>query len=665
MRNDPLDDNRSSPPAAAASDTEPNPDELTWNDIDALIKQAQTDPLYHSDKKLNFQSASERWASSIDGSDIEPCLGTPATDFLDYLQYRLDDLDNIYSRFFRKSPHEPAILIRDARKAHPAQKDDAKIALERAYICCLQRCFTTMRSILFAGHTKQHDGLKDIMCELSIQFEELRKNPFTTTEELKKLEGRFNGRLIDALIKLKLTKPGQSTEDYQKLLTYYRNFSSVIDPAHIIYTLIEKVRTLQQKGDSEPTEVTDQLLEVESPITVLTEEQLCKLDELKVQLEGNPTLNDAGKALLIFIDQVRNPTTRPSSQLRKFPNGYGNIFGLLNGYSVRTILKTRTADGETFTLIDNQFVRHGALAASKEQKGADNKRVRADAAARNIQQIQAILLPTSKLHLMTLITPSVLNRGYETSIFEATRQAATSLAAEGEPGQPVSVLVGNCPFNFIGALEKGKIGLQGSTNGLTPWSSKGTLLARSRSVSLVTTVPAKRKEIINKGVGAAIDSEKLGSYTVAISCASGQDRTGTFIILFQVKKIALATGLSLEEAAEFYAIGRIVQTVATAATPGSYAIKDDSCIPGLFSSAIDGSVYIPLLAKTNKKRPIQLPTTAKLQKKWGSMADIWQKAAASATSSAAPTDIEDDEFVILDMEGEETDTENSNRPSTA
>ena len=439
--------------------------------------------------------------------------------------------------------------VRDARCAVPLDK---RMSHEHPLIegnNLLLRCLARLQAIDYALSKSPFQEMEESRSSLNRTLQTLIVDVFTctqlpnpgvqTSKHLKKLEEAFDTELIKRLHEAMLTEGCETEEDAKQLLFYYRNLSSVLEPAKTLVTLTY----------DETTGVTHR--ETQYPVTTKTASQLQALEELR-ECRSCPTKTErtahTSRAMAfqeadrVFVDLLKKPDRALPAQARKT-----HLVGTKNAFVVKNELfqeVDRNADDLGTSAMEFFLGRTGSLVYVG--KGETDDRVAVQAEQNLIQLEEKWREITGKTNSLQV---TVLN---------------TNMHWDGQH-RMVGVLrqiCGNLPGRFkmvhVSVNEVGTFG--------------------QPSVSGAGRTPFQKATRVSVAVRTVLQAITEGLFSI-VHCASGQDRTGT--VIEKAKQLTMeewyrSQALSTDNIETMQALGGNAGEIASHLVPGSPGMKFDS-----------------------------------------------------------------------------------------
>ena len=478
----------------------------------------------------------------------------------------------------------------------------------------LLRMLSRLRPICYAIGTNN----KDMNMNMNIEFATLAEEILTTAqneksasqklESIKNIEKGFNTYLLEQLHAANLTTEIYTEEDAKKLLFHYRNMSSLLEPARTVVTYTYE----ETKGAL--------VREIQYPVTEKTEDQKKCLEQLKSEIpypsKSEMSAHSKLKLALqkvdtLFADKMLADDTMLPAQTRKT-----NLVGVKNAYIGETSVVFLGGSGlnDDPNAIFNQkyeknktksfwYARTGSPVYVGKGEKDDSVQLHTE---ENLKQIIMAANkrrgitegePGLKIHFTSLNTDSILNLENQNIIIGNLKKA---LLKENTSGS-----FSNVPTNFEGK-----------------WFHSSNISSQFSASPDKTTLSTNR---FDEASNLALKVAENDNFISTIGCASGQDRTGTAVVLAQTKWLTQQfdafdskppapqgeseelinsdeTKIQLtnkERASNLLATGGNAAEIATELVHGSPGMKSESD-PGIFSKNVS-STYYRKSANTNKE----------------------------------------------------------------
>lgn len=532
-------------------------------------------------------------------SDLVNAFNTFASEkppfFNAVLQIALDAVDGVKTVFVDPSKQNPSVefptgyaYVRDACNATPTVEHDGRVT--RAKIAMFQRTFQTMRAVLYDPSEKL-PVLKTLNAFINKHYRELLTFDYNDLDAIEAQEIAFNTLLIAVLIKT--SSASMTTNDHAKLLAHYRDLSSVLDPAVSVVTVTQYEMHAGEKYYH---------LEQAHPITQKTEKQKNEINSIR----GTDYLSLATET---FKGLIQKDDRRLPAQSRKHI-----AIGVKNGYVTESKHYTVGSDGQIRSDDEKTYqdIRHGSLTYVGKQKLTKDELIAYT--KDNIEQLELAYLQSysgTPLHITILLTDCSIQK--QDRILDCAREAIDQLNAGREDGK--KIILSNIAVNIPGVFyneqlasevyRKLSIGArlrQGLSHVIRRFLGPLTNIFYAGAMTIMGSMLRRWRYHDAVDLPALVEQ----GHTTSISCASGQDRTGTVHELKEIKRIVKHSKgvISFDEAAYTHAAGGHNVVLASAASPGSPGLKRDSHVTGLFPEKVNALLYRQELAKTNKARPV-------------------------------------------------------------
>lgn len=428
---------------------------------------------------------------------------------VDTLRQRNDERFGIASFRYHDEATNQDVWVRDATSAFlldnfPAYND---VEIERNN--CLLRCLARLRAIDYAITNCGYPKAREVSSVLRERFEALMQDDNPS-------EAAFNTFLIEQLHEANLTEGCYTVEQAEKLLSHYRNLSSVLDPAMPLVTLTyDKEDGVLQK-------------EVQYPVTEKTPEQQKDISATLTAVEPYPLPHEKNahttlpiamqSADAIFAGLIKRNDRMLPAQVRKTHA----VGGVRNAY----IVKVETVFDSGLTDIKSAVNRPmQALSDTKPfwfarmgmpvfvGKGESKERIN-HLTAKNLEQIRMaaqghIGRDIDGVHLTVLNTN--IPHEKQDQMIEGIRQAVAQRGSRDEFSNVAVNDIGTA-FNSVELSQGMQDALKSKGSHPWLWGSPGQ--------------KANRLDIAVEVMQTASDSENKLS---CVLCASGQDRTGTTV----------------------------------------------------------------------------------------------------------------------------------------
>jgi hypothetical protein len=374
----------------------------------------------------------------------------------------------------------------------------------------LLRCLSRLRAIDYAIAKKLpgEDGkalrqqLKVKMGDLITHIRSLNdsdKKDEEKLKEMKALEKKFDSDLVEQLHEAGLTNGCKTAADAEKLLTYYRDLSSLVSPARTLVTLTydEDAQMLHR--------------ETQFPVTEKTTEQKEALATARIATGSEATKTARQEADSLFADlAARDDRLLPAQTRNTHLIGVKNAFIVKNELMAVSPDELETAGTRTADLEDTLWLARSAVPVYVG-KGVDDEHVQ-EHTRLNLDQMRLaakkhIGQDGMTLHVTTLNTLSPLQNQAPMirHLYSATRRRKN--------GDDISYM----PVNIDGTHRFLDIAPALQTEAV----SSGRVLPRG-------SAPLQKAWRLNSAatvILAAATEHRLSM----VQCASGQDRTGTAI----------------------------------------------------------------------------------------------------------------------------------------
>jgi hypothetical protein len=406
------------------------------------------------------------------------------------------------------------------------------------------------------------------------------KLDYINSEEL-----TFNNFLLNELCEANLTSGIYTQEDGEKLLSHYRNLSSLLVPARTMVTVTydADAKVLHR--------------ETQYPVTIKTLKQKAELDNLKAvtpypigdEKTAHTTLKKAlQQADSFFAEEIVADDTALPAQTRKT-----HLVGAKNAFVVKNELffgvEQESINAQVNATPENTLWLGRTGSPAYIGKGETSSRV-LEHTKEALEQIRltaeslmprAVDAPRLQLHMTILNTDSPLE--HQSTIVDNIQDAmkdtdnAWSYAPTNWDGTN----------RLLEVSDKLNFELSKKPSGSSPSDKKGRL----ESVASIMQAAAKQPNFLS-----------------VVNCASGQDRTGTAVEKTTQDWIAERYALN-GQGHSIPRIGTIRATSFNAAeitshhVHGSPGMKQDSQTDGIFSEKADREFYRNS-AKTNKKNKV-------------------------------------------------------------
>jgi hypothetical protein len=408
------------------------------------------------------------------------------------------------------------------------------------------------------------------------------------------------------LQKTKLDGGMKKSSDYKKLLAHYRDLAATLDPAKSMSTLV--------KHEMDGFEITQ--IEISHPITEKTPEQITQLDVMqKITLKQPEQYNDFHSAKKLafqqanqaFCDLIKKSNRRLPAQARKTIGPT-----LKNGYIVHNILEFK--NGDVISTSKTMYLRCGSLAYI----GADDNEKKLERYAHeNVLQLQKAA-GNKSLHVTMLLTDSAINQ--QDIMISISKTALNNL----------KMYFSNIPTNIHGTLLKAE---------LSPLV-KDHISASAKSFDFLNRVAR-----INLAAMVINSANKAANIVSVVTCASGQDRTGTALeaaTLLWVQEEYAANkllGVTKTEIELLRASGCHNAILASLATPGSTGMKDDSKVLNYFTD-LTNKYYYRKEANTNKYPPVDSSAIESFIKTWQEdIVKVYEKSLAKVDGATSASEL--------------------------
>lgn len=470
-----------------------------------------------------------------------------------------------------------------------------KTILERERLV-LQNKIKELINEIIKFHKKDYKGQRKLSSEE------------TTAENaaLTNLHTKFNSDLIQVLHNTRLDEGLTKPEDLENHLCYYRDLSSLLDPAKSMVTRIQTTHT--DKTKQKNTVVTH--TETAHPITVKTKKQIQQLDAL------TPKKTVAAQiATAAFLPLMKRDDRRLPAQTRKTLGPT-----IKNGYIVHNVISA--GNGKRCEFIS---LRSGTPTCI----GKDiSEQQRAEYTEENLLQAQNAARaytnnPKLTLHLTCLLTR--LGGDSQDTMIGVTKTVRQKDSLKGR-WSLVSINELGC-----GAL------LETSAALATRTTADDLLVAKPLLYHLGETFPHRKAKRIAKA-GHIINVSSLDFIILANDdknplkkaahkeiminlafCASGQDRTGTAMEVATLQwgmqaYQAIELAITAEQLETIRGLGCHNAVLASLATPGSIGLKTVSTPDNYFSPETTEFYYRKITANTNKDAPIDSVRVASILK---------------------------------------------------
>ena len=419
------------------------------------------------------------------------------------------------------------------------------------------------------------DSLKQQFGVLVKKVEALRDSKDEAAlEALKKLEKSFNRVLIEKLHDAGLTDGIKNGKEAEKLLNYYRNLSSLLQPARTMVTV-----TYDEAAKVRARETAYSITQKTAAQKALIE----NLETLPSYQSHRPAMQKADslfKALMLEDDRAMPAQTRKTHL----------VGGLKNAFLVKNELIFEDESGEPQT-----ETRWGGRMATPVYVGKGEKPAAIQAQTReNMEQFRQAekeirgLRKPSKIHVTTLNTKSMQENQH---VMIEHLEQATRKNSDNEDDYSYA------PLNFQGKFDALNVA-EGVEKPIE--KSYGSSVERAESDA----------EIV-------LNATKAGFLSV-INCASGQDRTG--IITERAKQKWIkdmyqehGKQFKAEQIETISAKGGHAAEITTHHVHGSPGIKVKSKVQAKFKRIFSGQLFSEPVgrefhrksADTNKKSPVE------------------------------------------------------------
>jgi hypothetical protein len=534
------------------------------------------------------------------------------------LDAALDEMDGIKTSIHIDPEHKEfptgIAKIRDASMALPFDQRLGPDAPARQINNMLLRALGSMRGIdhALSFESKNPDdiyaieknSLQKAFAELYDKATKFLAEPTTALLNDKEIQQqqvllhkRFNNALANILINTGLAEDYSKPKDFENLITHYRDLSSVLQPAKSLQTTFIDKQT-DRNGEEKIIIHTD----TAHPITNKTPEQLKQLAVMKTIGSGDDFHHSQSLPMQIanraFHDLIAKNDTRLPAQTRKTiaPT-------VKNGYEVEYKIQM---DDKKFELTSLRcgsmaYVGKGMIKDYAKEKDGDPY------TSENLSQLTSYAnkdpnAPQIPLHVGMLLTEitsafasQLLNMEYQNEIIAATRGEAKKMGAK----------FSLTPVNWLGrAVSAIEVADEVIAN------------VRNYAVQNNITFPST-------SVDARVEDAALIALVVSlnphlahlITCASGQDRSGTIDELktqlwtTQIYKNDLNIEITQKDIAEKRGIAGHIPTLASHAVTGSPGMKHDSEPKEIFSESMRAHYYTKI-ADTNKAKSMHVDEKA-------------------------------------------------------
>ena len=408
---------------------------------------------------------------------------------------------------------------------------------------------------------------------------------------IKQLEKNFDTFLVEKLHEANLTKGCETAKDAEKLLSQYRNLSSLLVPARIMITLTYDTvaRVLQR--------------ETQYPVTEKTPEQIAALESLRT-INPHPLTEDKTshsvssvamqEADSLFVDLMKGQDRALPAQTRKT-----HLVGAKNAFIVKNEL-IFVGEGEDLDAVSHRDPGEGDtlwLARSGVPvyvgKGESEQGIAQNTAA-NLEQIRMAARTRMgrangqlNLHVTSLNTVSPINHQDKmvSHLYKATRKAGS--------GDDISYMPTNLDgtFRFLDIAPTLFASNESRPYGSSPLQKATRLDSVSAVMLKATTIP---------------------NTLSLVQCASGQDRTGTAVEKTTQKWMLARYAVRQKLVAAIQTIraeGGNAAEIASHHLPGSPGMKKAAIADNNFGTrttfdSLATRQFYRKSACTNKKSPI-------------------------------------------------------------
>jgi hypothetical protein len=503
------------------------------------------------------------------------------------LRIHLDALDNIVTEYVQE-PDAGAdavyqyptrcAYVRDATNAIPLDQRFPPDHKDLLAINAFMRGLNVVKAIAYTINKTESLQRQQAQAQQALQntLQHYYEQVFNTApdRETKKyfadLEATFHTELLKILTSLELTQGIAHPDDFIGLLEHYRNCASLLKPASSFVTKHKHTTAL---GD---------IVYIDSahPITKKTPVQLEQIALMStLTTAGTPTnfhsitARAIQQVSIVFAPLLMRDNTALGAQTRSTTAPTAK-----NAFVVH--IQILFPDGTTTDMFALRSASLAYIGNGETNASCVNY------AAENFKQLMAAaheMTGRINMHLTLLLTNHFINK-------QSTMVAISRTAAE-DNDVSLSVL----PINLLGVSHPLEIApeVQALANriGVTlpsltsDWMNLFNKRLRTENVASLIKM---------------ISTDPLALAIPIITCASGQDRTGTIVeiltILWTVDELTKqGITVSAAQVAEARAVGA---HNATHTVPGSAGLKSDS-IPGYFSDLIT-KFYYRATAETNK-----------------------------------------------------------------
>lgn len=427
----------------------------------------------------------------------------------------------------------------------------------------LLRTLSTMRAIDWVltktGKVALQDDLQQKLFHLIEEIKQFQlniaqgKTPFNQIESIEK---RFNLFLKHTLIDASLAEGLRTQHDFEMMLTHYRNLASSLDPA-------KSIVTIQQYGNINHRESAH-------PITKKTAAQIKQL----AVMSSLSTASENFHSTQVSAMQIANYYFHEliAKDDRRLPAGSRSTIGptVKNGYVIHNELYTPSS-----TITEFWATRGGTLAYIGAGESSEQ---RDDFATANLQQLQEHIARVRhkkevsagvQLHLVVLLTNCPIES-------QSTMITHSYHAKERMNARQRTVYWTNVALNDLGLIYPLEIS------------------------SLIKDPPSRCPDIGNKAkrlkkaAQIICTAAQYLAVTSYISCASGQDRTGTACEAATQQWLETnlhSYGITLNEIQQARALACHNAILAGLATPGSPGMKIQSITSKAFPRYMSDRFY--------------------------------------------------------------------------